>query len=126
MIGVDEVWTLDGLAYDLFVFDGETRIPVDHLSAGELEILQLAGTLIMRPEGPLQLLIYDEPELHLHQAWQAAWLGAVRKLTPQTQLIIATHSEAIWQRAMSYERFLLVDEDDPRASLDAHKRGRRA
>ena len=88
---------------------------IDALSAGELELLQLAGSIITR-EVDLDLLVIDEPELHLHPQWQSGLLPALRSLLPNTQFIIATHSDLIWDQALSFERFLLVPKDDPRHS----------
>jgi predicted ATP-dependent endonuclease of OLD family len=106
--------------YDLYVIDGARRICVDALSAGEIELLQLAGSLALGLLGPRQLLVVDEPELHLDQSLQSAWLSVVREATGiSTQLIVASHSEEIWGRAYSYERFLLVNVDDPRAVFPA-------
>ena len=55
----------------------------------------------------------DEPELHLHPSWQATILPALHELAPDVQILAATHSDAVWDQAS--ERFLLVDESDPRS-----------
>jgi hypothetical protein len=36
------------------------------------------------------------------------------ELCPDAQFIVATHSEEILDSALSYERFILVESDDPR------------
>ncbi|AGP41258.1 hypothetical protein SCE1572_46270 [Sorangium cellulosum So0157-2] len=56
-------------------------------------------------------------EQHLHVQWQRLLVPALRELSPTTQLIVATHSEAILDSALSYERFILVEDEDPRAKL---------
>ena len=46
-------------------------------------------------EDPLNLpliLLLDEPESHLHPAWQRKVLPAVQTLFPQAQIVVATHS----------------------------------
>jgi energy-coupling factor transporter ATP-binding protein EcfA2 len=46
-------------------------------------------------EDPLDLpaiLLIDEPELHLHPAWQRKVLPAVQSLLPNSQMFVATHS----------------------------------
>lgn len=49
----------------------------------------------------------DEPELHLHPEWQAGILPALRELAPRAQFRVATHVDAPWNRAHSWERALL-------------------
>lgn len=65
------------------------------LSSGERQIVTLLTYLRFgNREG--QLFLIDEPELSLHPKWQAQFLDAVQRLTPQsTQLILATHSPEI-------------------------------
>lgn len=61
------------------------------------------------------LLVIDEPELHLHPEWQGRILPALRVLAPRAQFLIATHVDAPWDAACSWERALLVPESDPRS-----------
>lgn len=84
------------------------------VSSGEIELLSFAGWIILNDfDGGL--LVIDEPELHLHPQWQKQMLPALRELAPNAQFIVASHSDAIWDQAYSFERFLLVGEDDPRS-----------
>jgi ABC-type lipoprotein export system ATPase subunit len=103
------------LLADLFVMrQGERLCSVDQVSSGEIELLSFAGWIILNDfDGGL--LVIDEPELHLHQEWQAAILPALRALAPRAQFVVASHADAIWDQAYSFERFLLVPETDPRS-----------
>ena len=47
--------------------------------------------------------------------WQRFLLDALRELSPSTLFIVATHSEEILDSVLSDERFILVDDSDPRA-----------
>jgi len=92
---------------------GEDRIcSVDQVSSGEIDVLVFAQWVILN-NIHAGLLVIDEPELHLHPSWQATILPALRELSPGLQLLVATHSDAVWDQAS--ERFLLVDESDPRS-----------
>jgi hypothetical protein len=105
------------LLSDLYVLRGETRLcSIDELSSGEIELLSFAGWIILNgfESG---LLVIDEPELHLHAAWQEAIFPALRALAPNVQIIAASHANAVWDQAYSFERFLLVFEDDPRSTF---------
>jgi energy-coupling factor transporter ATP-binding protein EcfA2 len=86
---------------------------VDQLSSGEIEWVTIAGTLITGHFDGIVLI--DEPELHLNPDWQARVLPTLRELAPQSQLILASHADAPWDQAYSFERVLLVPPDDPRA-----------
>lgn len=105
----------EGLLADLFVVRGDRIIcPIDQVSSGEIELLSFAGWIILNDfQGGL--LLIDEPELHLHPQWQATLLPALRTLAPEAQMIVASHSDAVWDQAYSFERFLLVDDTDPRS-----------
>lgn len=104
--------------FDLFVmrddamFGPQPLFPLDMASSGELEWFTLAGTLIV--EEFKGLLLIDEPELHLHPQWQARLLPTLRKLIPEAQLIVATHSAYPWDQALPYQRLLLLPPGDPR------------
>lgn len=88
--------------------DIPAMVPVDRLSTGQLALVTLAGTLLFR-DAPLDVLLIDEPEQHLHAGWHPYLLRALRGLSPATQFFVATHSAAVLGSVSSGERFLLVD-----------------
>lgn len=96
--------------------DIPTLVPLDALSSGQMALFAFAGPLIFRDE-PADIVLIDEPEQHMHVQWQRLLLPALRELCPDTQFIVATHSEEILDSVLSYERFILVDDDDPRAHI---------
>ncbi|MCC6784753.1 MAG: AAA family ATPase [Planctomycetes bacterium] len=101
---------------DLFVEKDAHRVcSIDEASSGEIELLSFAGWIALTgfEEG---LLVIDEPELHLHPEWQAGILPALRELAPRAQFLVATHVDAPWNRAHSWERALLVPPSDPRSA----------
>jgi energy-coupling factor transporter ATP-binding protein EcfA2 len=108
----------DELAFDLFLIDSghRQRIAVDELSAGEIEVLSMIGAFLLE-RSPYDLILIDEPELHLHPAWHRAIIRVLRRALPNSQLICATHSEHILDAVYSYERFTLLDANDPRLRL---------
>ena len=91
-------------------------VPLDRLSSGQVALFAFAGPLVFR-DAPADIVLIDEPEQHLHVQWHRQLLPALRELSPTTQFLVATHSEEILDSALSYERFILVGEDDPRARL---------
>jgi len=103
----------DDPMFDLFVFDGATRrCSIDQVSSGELELVTMAGTLLLSEfDG---LLLVDEPELHLHREWQTQLVDALTTMAPGAQIIMATHADAPWDQVYSFERFFLARHGDPR------------
>jgi len=108
---------LDVSEWDLFLYRGDERLcSVDRLSSGEQEVIATAVPFITEPfDG---LLLFDEPELHLHPRWQGRLLRALRKLLPEAQIVVATHADDPWDDAMSWERVLLTAPSDSRVRSD--------
>ena len=82
-----------------------TEISVDLLSDGEKCTLALMGDLARRialanpnRENPLEgsgIVLIDEIELHMHPSWQRTILNVLRKVFPNIQFIITTHSPQV-------------------------------
>jgi len=73
--------------------DGK-NILLTQLSSGEKQlIILLTETLLQK--GKQTLFIADEPELSLHIEWQRQVISSIRKLNPNSQVIVATHSPEI-------------------------------
>lgn len=73
--------------------DGERLMPYK-LSSGEKQILVILLTVLVR-DGQHCVLFMDEPEASLHVDWQQKLIGLIRKLNPNVQLILTTHSPAV-------------------------------
>lgn len=85
-------------------------IPIDRLSSGQMAILAITYPFVFG-DRPVDLALLDEPEQHLHSTWQRALLEALRRLSPSTQFIVATHSPHVLDSVASYERSELVRDD---------------
>ena len=90
-------------------FGGDDTQPFSRLSAGQRNMLALAGDLAMRiarlnpqlsyealNETPGVVLI-DEIDLHLHPSWQRHIVDDLRRTFPRVQFIATTHSPFIVQ-----------------------------
>jgi ABC-type cobalamin/Fe3+-siderophores transport system ATPase subunit len=86
------------------------------LTSGQQALMKMAVPIACAPE-PLDVVLIDEPELHLHLRIQTHLMAQLRKLSPTTQFIVATNSEENLQMALSYERFIIVNDGDPRADV---------
>lgn len=73
----------------------DEKIQLDQLSSGEKQILLILTTVFLQEEKP-NVLLMDEPEISLHIGWQDRLIGMIRKLNPNCQLILTTHSPNIF------------------------------
>ncbi|MCR9931853.1 AAA family ATPase, partial [Vibrio antiquarius] len=69
-------------------------VPMEHLSSGEKHLIAILGYLCTS-NNDSSVFIADEPEISLHLEWQRKILPAVKILSPNTQVIVATHSPSI-------------------------------
>ncbi|TXN60501.1 ATP-binding protein [Methylobacterium sp. WL30] len=66
------------------------------LSSGERQLFVLITHLVFnRQMRGANILLIDEPELSLHLKWQRQFVPSIRKASPDTQMILATHSPEI-------------------------------
>ena len=90
-------------------------VPIDRLSSGQRSVLALCLPFVFG-DRPIDLALIDEPEEHFQPSWQRSLLGALRRLSPQTQLIVATHSPQVLDSVASYERRALTADGDWRTA----------
>jgi len=102
--------------FDVFLHNPDGRkVSVDLLSSGQLEVFTFSSSLL-RSSFEAGIIFVDEPELHLDPQWHGVLLRAIRKLKPESQIIVATHSPLVFDSARSYERHFLVPDEDPRVT----------
>ena len=73
--------------------NGETLTPYQ-LSSGEKQLLVILLTVLVENNEHYALLM-DEPEISLHIELQQQLIGLIRKLNPNAQIILSTHSPAL-------------------------------
>jgi predicted ATPase len=71
------------------------RLALSELSAGEKQLLIILTNALVQDEQPF-ILLMDEPEISLDIDWQYKLVKTIRALNPSCQLIIATHSPAVF------------------------------
>ena len=87
--------------------DTPTEFSVDQLSAGELDLFVLLGTLLYR-QMPLDILLLDKPELYLCEPLLGSFKRRLEQMVPDTQLIFGTDNDQFWDSNYSYERVALL------------------
>lgn len=71
-----------------------STVNIEDLSSGEKHLLGLLGRVALAPSNSA-IFIADEPELSLHLSWQRKLLPSIEHLSPNMQIIVATHAPAI-------------------------------
>lgn len=93
-----------------FVLKNGQSIQLQNLSAGEKQLLIIFLTVLLEKRQEY-ILIMDEPEISMHIDMQYSLIDNLRKLNPEMQLIISTHSPAIfgagWGEKVVYANRLL-------------------
>jgi predicted ATPase len=84
----------DSKSGGISVIKDDTEIPLTQLSSGEKQLIILLTEALLQ-KGEETLFIADEPELSLHIEWQRKVIPSIRKLNPNSQVIVATHSPEI-------------------------------
>jgi energy-coupling factor transporter ATP-binding protein EcfA2 len=83
---------------------GDQAIPLESLSSGEKQLLQLLLECLAARSNPV---LIDEPELSLHVDWQNRLIGNMRIVNNQSQLIMATHSPEVMANLADHHIFEL-------------------
>lgn len=92
----------------VFAIDGDSpKIKLSQLSSGEKQLLLILLTVFLQDENPCVLLL-DEPEISLHITWQDCLIEVLRKLNPNCQLIVTTHSPNIFAEGWK-ERLVFME-----------------
>lgn len=92
----------------VFKTKDEKIIQLNQLSSGEKQLLIILFKVFLQDEKP-HILLMDEPELSLHVFWQEKLIDTLRKLNPNCQLIIATHSGSIFSQGYEDKIFWMED-----------------
>jgi energy-coupling factor transporter ATP-binding protein EcfA2 len=77
---------------EIEVIARNARIPVQHLSSGERQMLRM---LIECLAVGKNCILIDEPELSMHVDWQIRLINSMRSVNPDAQIIAATHSPEV-------------------------------
>lgn len=67
-------------------------IPIGYLSSGERQLMLI---LLECLRSETSTIMIDEPELSMHVDWQNRLIASMRRINPDPQLIMATHSPEI-------------------------------
>jgi len=77
------------------LYVADEKVQLEQLSSGEKQMLLILTTVFLQEE-KASILLMDEPEISLHISWQDHLIALIRKLNPNCQLILTTHSPNIF------------------------------
>jgi predicted ATPase len=86
--------------------DRGTRVSFNELSSGQRRLILLFLEIVMQC-GDDGLVLFDEPEAHLHPIWQQVLPDALCQLVPRGQVIVATHAPHIVDGRPAHQVFVL-------------------
>ena len=86
--------TIDRKSNEIQFFQRGEIITPYQLSSGEKQMLVILLTVLVENREHYALLM-DEPEISLHIEWQQKLIGLIRKINPNAQIILSTHSPAL-------------------------------
>lgn len=86
--------TIDRKSNEIQFFQRGEIITPYQLSSGEKQMLVILLTALVENHEHYALLM-DEPEISLHIEWQQKLIGLIRKINPNAQIILSTHSPAL-------------------------------
>lgn len=84
----------------------DSAVPARWLSAGELHYLAIVALTHLPSAAPL--VVYDEPEVHMHPQLQLRVAGLFARLSERVPVLIATHSRRLLDGLPSPERSVRV------------------
>jgi predicted ATP-binding protein involved in virulence len=102
-------------------FEDDSRQPFDNLSDGVLVMLTMISDIayrcvLLNPKMGLEanntegVVLIDEIELHLHPSWQRHVISDLRKVFPNIQFFITTHSPQVVSAVPKNSLFIFKDE----------------
>ena len=105
--------TIDRTSNELVFLQYGEKLSPYRLSSGEKQMLIILLTVLLQNNEPYVLLM-DEPEASLHVEWQQRLVSIIRKMNPNAQIILTTHSPALimdgWLDAVTEVSDIVVDD----------------
>ena len=121
-----EFATVDASTFNIMVETRDGIIPIEFLSSGyratfyvilgiikEIELRKLSNSA----NEFSGVILIDEIDLHLHPAWQRNIMVILRKVFPESQFIVTTHSPHVIQAAEGGEVIALIRDESGRPNI---------
>ncbi|EJB0234073.1 TPA: ATP-binding protein [Vibrio vulnificus] len=80
---------------DIVVKYRDLKISLSELSSGEKQLLIILLKVLNNSIFKPCIIFMDEPEISLHVSWQNKLIESIRRIAPNSQIIIVSHSPAV-------------------------------
>lgn len=94
LVGPKMLLDLDPRNQQLYFDDAGQRLPVNAMSSGEREVVNIVFDFILRAPSDC-IIFFDEPEIHLHPELSYRLLQTLKTFGANNQFIFCTHSPDI-------------------------------
>jgi energy-coupling factor transporter ATP-binding protein EcfA2 len=94
LLAPKELVSADLQRQTLTYLDGQQQFPIEELSSGEREVLNIVFDFILRKPQDC-IVFFDEPELHLHPELSYKLLQTLKNVGARNQFVYSTHSPDI-------------------------------
>lgn len=94
-----------------YSFEGQT-FPIESLSSGEREVINIVFDFILRNPSH-SIIVFDEPELHLHPELSYKLLQTLQTTGEQNQFIFCTHSPDIITASLEHSVVFISPPSSP-------------
>lgn len=91
LLGPKELIRADLQSQQIMYSDGGTELPLNALSSGEREVVNIAFDFLLRSPSDC-VVFFDEPELHLHPELLGRLVTTLRSIGERNQFIFVSHS----------------------------------
>lgn len=96
----------------LWFMAGDKKLPFDRLSSGEREVVTVVFDFLLRDPRD-SIIIFDEPELHLHPELSYRLLRTLRDAGERNQFIFCTHSADIISASLDQSVIFVAPASQP-------------
>ena len=90
--------------------DPSQSFSIDGLSSGQKEIISTLFMIWNATKTTSNVVMIDEPELHLNVQWHSSFVEKLIQIAPNNQYILATHAEGIMASVRKDNRILLSND----------------
>ena len=97
----------------------DAPVPARNLSEGQLSYL--AFIALCELETPRSLLVFDEPENHMHPALLARAIGLLEEISQSCPVIVATHSDRLLDALAQPDRSVVLCQLDETRAMELRR-----
>jgi predicted ATPase len=97
--------TVDSVKRQVYVHTNDSEVPIEAVSQGTQSLMGWVGVVLQRlfeihrtdidPTSQYALILMDEIDAHMHPRWQLTLVGTLKRIFPNVQFIVTSHSPLV-------------------------------